>query len=301
MSFDAKSFVAGLTEPTGFKAVSGGQQFLLIGYDNYRRLAFNIRGAFRGSIPKSTQYLETSEGIRANGDRYFQITLKDPRFLRTFLDLLDSLIDRVSNITDTQHAFEKIKEEFIRWKRLFGSPSNSLTEEERIGLVGELAFLKEYAIPTWGPEAAVGAWCGSDGAKKDFFYLDTWYEIKSVKVGLDSVTITSLEQLDGDSGHLVLIRYEKKPDVASGTSLKNLISWMRDNLPVDMAEVVIGAAVSRGYSHQDETDQKYQLAAPTFYAVRNGFPRLTREEIPSTIKNIRYEILLASLENFREE
>ena len=146
----------------------------------------------------------------------------------------------------------------------------------------------------------MNAWCGSDGSKKDFFYMDTWYEIKSVKVGLDSVSISSLEQLEGDNGNLVILRYEKKPDVANGTSLKELMNWLRDNLPVDLAETVIGASVSRGYSHEDQNDTKYSLGEPALYMVKAGFPRLTRSDVPSTIKNIRYDILLISLEDFRE-
>lgn len=300
MSFDAKGFVASLIDPTGFKAVSEGRQYLLIGYDSYGHLAFRVRGTFHGPIPKGTKNLETSDGVYKNGDRYFQIALKDSRFHRTFIDLLESLTDRASIISDTQNAFERIKDEFVRWKKLFGSATTSLTEEGRIGLIGELTFLKDYAIPKWGADAAVNAWCGSDGSKKDFFYMDTWYEIKSVKVGLDSVTISSLEQLEGDNGNLVILRYEKKPDVANGTSLKELMNWLRDNLPVDLAETVIGASVSRGYSHEDQNDTKYSLGEPALYMVKAGFPRLTRSDVPSTIKNIRYDILLISLEDFRE-
>ena len=47
-----------------------------------------------------------------------------------------------------------------------------------MGIIGELLFLKDTMIPTFGVEKAIESWMGPEKTHKDFSFDDKWIEIK---------------------------------------------------------------------------------------------------------------------------
>lgn len=301
MAFSSKDFIEGLPSRIGYRAIDGEGPFLSLGYDNVGHLTFNVRGHFAGSVPDGTAYISCLDGHCDNGDRLFALTLKDARLEKVFYGLVDNLVRQASGCQTSQAAFDTIKGTFLRWRQLFVREPREMSEEQCLGLMGELLFLRDWAIPSFGEDEAVASWCGSEGTKKDFVHGDDWYEIKSVSRGSDSVTISSLEQLDGQgTGHLVLYRYEKTSEAGGGLTLANLVEWAREGLPIDLADRVVGNAVKRGYSF-GTAETSYYFDTAALYRIKEDFPRLTRDDVPSSLKQAKYSLIIAMLDEFKEE
>ena len=51
---------------------------------------------------------------------------------------------------------------------MFQGKPNKLQEQDIMGLIGELLFLRDYMIPTYGEDIALLSWSGSELTHKDF-------------------------------------------------------------------------------------------------------------------------------------
>lgn len=91
---------------------------------------------------------------------------------------------------------------------LFTKTRTSLLSENEIrGLLGELIFLKENMFKKYQMNRSIISWQGCEKAHKDFEINAEWYEVKTIRQNGDTVTISSIEQLDDEKdGKLVVIR-----------------------------------------------------------------------------------------------
>lgn len=95
-------------------------------------------------------------------------------------------------------------------EKMFYGNSKILSENEVIGLIGELLFLKDYCFPIYGISIGLNGWSGPEPTHKDFSYKNEWYEIKSINSFKNTVSISSIEQLDSlVEGKLVVYSFEK--------------------------------------------------------------------------------------------
>src|SRR5208283_4494312 len=93
-----------------------------------------------------------------------------------------------------------------RWKRFFETAGeDGLSEISAQGLLGELIFLRDFAIPeSESPGAAVSSWAVPEPLSKDFQYSGGAIEVKSsVSREHTKVHISGERQLD-DTGFVSL-------------------------------------------------------------------------------------------------
>ena len=221
-----------------------------------------------------------------------------------FYKFCDDLIEETRLIFDANIGYKFVVNRFLLWKKLFVSKKNILSEVEIIGLIGELLFLKNYCFKKFGMQDSLVGWTGMEPTHKDFSYDDYWYEIKTKHVHIQTIKISSLEQLDSPlNGELVVIDLEKMSPEFNGIKLNSLVIEIRNKLfnieDADLFDYKLGQV---GYEYNDDYDDySYELKKITKYKVTRQFPRILRNEIDDRIQKIQYEISVNALTDFTIE
>lgn len=90
------------------------------------------------------------------------------------------------------------------------SKNTLLTEPEILGLIGEILFLRGELAAHIGLSGALKSWSGQELTHKDFPCEDSWFEVKTIYLGTQTVKIPSLEKLTSDiDGELIVYTLEK--------------------------------------------------------------------------------------------
>ena len=179
-----------------------------------------------------------------------------------------------------------------------------LSENEILGLLGELYFLYSYMIPKYGEEVAIRSWSASDPTIKDFSVGDTWYEIKTTGVSSKTIHIHSLQQLEFDRpGKLVLIRLEKMAGSFSGLNLNSLVQTLMNIIASpETLEAFQTKIAQRGYVLNEKYDEYvYEARQMTGYLVDDKFPKMDSNKMDAAIVNAEYDLLINELKNYIAE
>lgn len=211
-------------------------------------------------------------------------------------------------ITETEsyqgnEGYKEIINRYNQWKKMFTGSNKVLTENEVLGLLGELLFLKDVAIPTYGTTDGLNSWSGPEPTHKDFSYKNDWYEIKSINTFKNSVSISSLEQLDSElEGHLVVYSFEKMSPSFSGISLNRIVSEIIRDLSFDTdKDIFLNKLKQVGYSYNELYDNYvFNLIKKESYLVNDDFPRIKLDDLKKGITKVQYEVLLSLIEKNKE-
>jgi hypothetical protein len=184
---------------------------------------------------------------------------------------------------------------------MFSSDKKALDEKQIKGLLGELMFLKEFAFEKYGIRDAIIGWSGTEPTHKDFSYGDEWFEIKTINDGKSTISISSIEQLDSISnGKLVIYELQKMSPTFNGLSLNNFVAQIKEQIiDEDTLDILENKLLQAGYIYSPNYDDfVFCLMGNNAYDVNENFPRIKRENIPSEIVSVKYEIFISSIEKF---
>ena len=177
-----------------------------------------------------------------------------------------------------------------------------MSDNEIIGLIGELLFLQDYVIPQWGISKALESWMGPEKTHKDFSMDTDWYEIKAINSGKDSVKISSLEQLDSEiDGHLAVYCLEKMSPSFSGIKLNTVVTNLLAKMGTpNNREAFLSKLSLYNFDFSPEYDNYvYSLIGFSMYSVSGDFPRLCKRDISTAINKIQYDIILSEIEEYK--
>lgn len=301
------------------------QRFLeMHGLDNYQRidpehpvaLYIGLDGNARYSLFCITETLP-SKGLTSSriitvfvGKRYdgtFGITfsLADQAFADHFISFCADMIRASRSVKDPKKTADFMCARYVQWQKAFSRNNNGLLSPSEIkGLIGEMYFLKSSLIPRYGEAAALSAWCGPEMSDRDFECQDTWFEVKATVSGAAAVSISSVEQLDTDrSGHLVVIFLDKTSTAdVSALTLNKMYHMLRKSLSSDLlAQKLDTVLLSFGYYENDAYDAYcFRYSGAASYSVDSDFPCMRRKNIPIAAQNVRYDLSLAAIQEFKE-
>ena len=201
---------------------------------------------------------------------------------------------------DKYTASSKILSRLIRWVRFLQLNKRAHLEPSVIrGLIGELYFMLRHLTPTYGITKALGSWLGPKGAPHDFCVGETSVEVKTTKEeSHHEVTISSAEQLTISSGELFLYILILAPTVetdSTAISLGDLIDEATALLANDFNALncFYDLLAEIGYYPDSEQETaKFIAVDEKSYKIRDGFPRITKDILPSGIKHLQYTISL---------
>ncbi|MGO7323788.1 PD-(D/E)XK motif protein [Rhizobium ruizarguesonis] len=236
---------------------------------------------------------------RLVGDRLsLVLSLGDNGLIELFEALCRNIADGGEQAANHQDALFHTVQRTRRWHHLLrGGSTGELTLEEQRGLIGEIAFLQELAA-TIGPDAAIEAWKGPDGASKDFEFPNICVELKARRSAAKPyVAISSVEQLADVDGARVFLRVT---DVTAAMTPEGLT--LHDHVAATLLALQTSAfAVARfdqmifdfGYDPVHKYDgRRWFIGESREFEVLEGFPRIV-PPIASGVTDVRYSIGLA--------
>lgn len=181
------------------------------------------------------------------------------------------------------------------WQEFMRKGSQTLSPEEEIGLVGELALLRaiiEAGVPL---AVAIESWVGPLDGIQDFELGTGALEVKATLsvVGFPA-TIGSLEQLDDSTRQPLFLAGARLRQTESGRSLPDLVAEMRNSAKGDAeATRLLGERlIAAGYfdAHAKCYVRRFALADTRVVEVKDGFPRITLGSVPLGVTRATYEV-----------
>lgn len=252
--------------------------------------------------PPAYSAFDISVGRRTDGRWATSLSLSQESLRPQFASMCDRMIELGASLSPGMDASVFLLQQVARWHRMLALGADGLmTAEEQRGLLGELVVL-DAAIGRFGADAAVAGWVGPDDAPQDFLLPACPVEVKTILAGGQSVTISSLEQLDIAEGALSIAIVEIV-QCANGTGGMSLAETIR-RLRMLLDEQVQARAsfddqlLKTGYSDRDEYgDVEFRVIRTRWFRVASDFPRLVRSAVPLAIVGARYQLLLSAIAN----
>ena len=252
------------------------------------------------------------EGIEADNSIYKNVarlifTLKDKDNWEMFYALCLNLMSSTNKATVPEKAPSLILSRLKRWQRfLKKSKLDILSEEEIKGLIGELIFLRDWAIPRYGATNAVKFWLGPEGAPQDFSINNLAIEVKcQLGSTRPTIKISSIDQLYTQMTNLVLYvitlgksTYENKESI----NLPDLIEEIETKIEGEGSPSINRfqeLLMEVGYLFKEKYyDFNYLFLGERAFNVVDDFPRLLPSDIKDGIDKIRYNINLNDCSGF---
>lgn len=285
----------------GFLLVSGDHPLSFhIGYYG-EQMCFMVLDTGKVEKTASSKAINSSCVEMDNGKYALRFLLNYPSLNELFVKLCWDLIDCSQNNLD---PIATILSRFNSWMRLLQKRGEGLlSPSAQKGLIGELLFLKELIVSE-GSIKALNSWVGPEGSDQDFICENSWNEIKATTIASTTVVISSLQQLDrNDNGHLVVYFMDKTASNGVQTlSLPEVVDDVKKLLPIGATDLFLCKLAMCGYYLKDReryNEMRYRLSEKRVYSVEEGFPKLTRGNVPSEVHNAKYELDLLTIDRFR--
>ena len=209
---DLKALFESITEKDVFKRVDGTHPLdLYVGIDDMARWTMLLICPSRPKHLSSSKMICGKIGQRKDGRWSVSLSLIDDTYRDMFVLFCSDIIDSSRSIQNKDNGTRFIIRRYEEWKRMLANSKGELLSSEEIkGLLGEMYILDTELMDRYGPEEAALSWTGPEFAHQDFIIRDTWYEVKTVSTGKDTVNISSIEQLDCmNQGHVIVVFADK--------------------------------------------------------------------------------------------
>lgn len=258
-----------------------------------------------GTLPSSKSILVTHGKRDVDGNWTLSFDLMRKEQESVFSILCSDILVYSQLATSEHNALVLVSKRFKQWNKLLEHQGKSIMDEgSRKGLIGEVLFLISLVEGGMDVARAILGWVGPDEADQDFVYSDKWYEIKSVGISAERVSISSLEQLNNvDYGDLVIMRIDKcapeKPGALSLMGAVNKAISLSEQYS-DSKELLEQKLYKYGYIDLPEYDeQKYFYSGSHHYLVNESFPKLISTNVPAEVLSVQYAISLSSIEPWK--
>jgi hypothetical protein len=208
-----------------------------------------------------------------------------PNFTAVAAEIIEALQ------ADDRDVLESLESILDRWRWFWGVVPDVLTQEQAVGLFGELWFLEFWLPPI--DAAVLRAWTGPAGDRHDFKWTAASVEVKATRVRSDGAAkhrISSLDQLEApEQGQLHLFSLRATVDPIGSHSLNASVDRLRATLAArpELLHQFDERLGLLGYnpSHRQHYDTPLRVIAEELYRVDEGFPRLIPDSFPDGVPN----------------
>lgn len=273
--------------------------YLGIDHEGRKSLAL-VMNARRERIT-STQTINAQFFKREDGQIMLCFSLVDDQLSDIFYKFCEDIIESTRH-NRQEDGFAPAVERWDTWIKFFAKTSLPLSENEILGLIGEIYFLQNVMMPKYGQDVALESYIGTDRAHKDFEVNDTWYEIKSIHNGVRTVKISSIEQLDSNEvGHLEIITFDQStPTYEDNITLNNVILGFRNSLERKWQLKFDEKMRKAGYLEDERYDEyNFLFVKIDEYTVSSDFPKLSKSDLPNGITKASYEIDISAIQGYK--
>ena len=274
---------------------------VFLGVDDQGRKSLVITlGASRGRVV-SSKTIAVDFFVRPDGRNSLRFSLEDDDLRDIFYKFCEDIIESTRNSNPTDGFFPIIRR-WDTWITFFQRTALPLSENEIVGLIGEIHFLQNVMVKKYGTDRALEAFIGIDKAHKDFEIDDTWYEVKTIHNGVRAVKISSIEQLDADTtGKLEIITLDQgTPGTDSSITLNSIARQFREQL--NQAQLIdFDEKLRKSNYIEDERydDYNYLFIKRDEYEVTGDFPRIMAGMLPTGVTKATYEIDISAIQQYK--
>lgn len=278
-----------------------------IGYESINQKTLLLISNFEPTTIPSSKSILVAVGKRADNKWALSFRLIRNEQEDVFIRLSCDLIESSRNQTNNFQGLEFVLHRYNQWAKLMEvQPTGLLSESQKKGLIGEIIFLQQIISKGIPLISAVRGWIGPEGADQDFVYSDGWHEVKALGMGAKTVSISSLEQLDAElPGELVLYFIDKStPHDDNGFTLNKKVDETRQCLQNSYlaGNLFNEKLLQYGYIELPEYDSSwYRLRRCEKYVLDHHFPRLVKENVPSQVTTVNYQLSIESIERWKVE
>lgn len=275
-----------------------------IGRDHRGRYVFQLDADYADAatleLPKMSALTCEIEPVQGGRSRLVLVLSHAPDF-RNFALMCSSLMLATADLAPAQSAtgLTRAVEELRRWQEMLRRRSERLlSKKERIGLFGELLFLRDVLSDRMGWNAAVKCWNGSGRHEQDFVVAANIFEVKTQVVTADRrIRISSEDQLDPVQGRILLCNQGIAPVAPADAQSRTL-----NDLVTEISEAVAGTGpgvpelfeislLKAGYEERPEYGEESWVPVDrAYYEVRGDFPRIERGDLRSGVEMVKYTI-----------
>lgn len=279
--------------------------------EKLRCIAFRISAAFPFDESQWNKLkdikIETLPDERDKSKKFLLILLLNKQHKDIFSTLCEDLIFGVSDVSTEQTLVEKLLERLAKWQSLFEKVGKQgLSDEAQRGLYGEIYFLRFFLTNNSDKNYCVKSWLGPEKSIQDFQYSNWAVEVKTTHGNNhQKIHITSERQLDDSIiEKIFLFHLSLDVRVGNGESLNILIDEVSELLnDYTMASNLFKLKLlESGYYdiHKPLYDERgYTIRQENIYRVTGNFPRITENQIPIGVGDVRYSIVLSESEEWR--
>lgn len=279
--------------------------------EKLRCIAFRISASFpfeenQWSKLKDIK-IKTLPDERYKTKKFLLILLLNKQHKDIFSTLCEDLIFGVSEVTIEQILVEKLLERLAKWQSLFEKVGKQgLSDEAQRGLYGEIYFLRVFLNNASDKNYCLKSWLGSEKSIQDFQYSNWAVEVKTTHGNNhQKIHITSERQLD-DSIVEKIFLYHLSLDirVGNGESLNSLIDdvseLLNDNtMASNLFKLKLLESGFYDIHRPLYEERGYTIRQENLYRVFGNFPRITENQIPIGVGDVRYSIVLSESEEWR--
>ncbi|MEU7971015.1 PD-(D/E)XK motif protein [Micromonospora sp. NPDC049089] len=220
---------------------------------------------------------------RADENTWIDLSCPEPALQRLFTSFAEEVVGTLAAGASANP--DPITEAAERWHKFWSVPTDGLSLDAQVGLIGELWLLTRW-LPSL-TRAAVRSWQGPLGGRHDFIGSRLSVEVKTSGslTGPTLHRIRSLDQLAPPvSGVLYLMSLRLAGDPLGEITLDDLIRQARAMAEHDdlLADELDQRLASTGWTPADlgRYDRSWRLLHQALYEVSEGFPRLTSASFP---------------------
>lgn len=205
-------------------------------------------------------------------------------------------------LKDRCDPVEAINAVIGKWKSFWGKPPGDvLSEEEQMGLVGELALLERIIVKKG--TGFVKCWFGPAG-KHDFQSCALNLEVKTTSRGRHSHIINGIDQLTPPLNKKLFVVSKLAAQDESGMSLTAVVAAIERLLKKSPADYHAFASMlsNSGYRREHERDYlnfRFLFSEEKWFEVDRSFPKMSSAELKhalsSRISEVRYRLDLEGL------
>jgi hypothetical protein len=234
------------------------------------------------------------------------ITLESNANEDIFTLLINSIISSIENTVDSSAVLHLIFKVINRWKLFLANRRiQTLTTAQVRGLYAELTFLMTLLAEVNIQDylSVLEAWKGPEKTQHDFIFNNISIEIKSLNGDERStVRISSEDQLESKFKKLALKIYTlgESENSEKSLSLNNVVESIYSTLEShDLINIFCSKLSLAGYLPLDIYNKPcFYISSEKTFSVAEGFPRLTRDNLPFGIVRTNYEIQLSEIIKF---
>ncbi|RUZ75078.1 PD-(D/E)XK motif protein [Mesorhizobium sp. M7A.F.Ca.US.006.01.1.1] len=266
-----------------------GDEALLVG--------FSIAAPAATDLPQGRGFSVSRVGDAPSGgfDVWFGVSRKPTASLEMFTLMAADLLASVSAAKgEEQKAYYQFLSRIRSWQQFMERPRDRrLSEEEELGLFGELTIVGRLLDRGVPPSVVMQCWKGPANGLRDFMGEMHDVEVKAtISPNGFPARISSLEQLDDVAGRSVFLAALRFSLQDAATSLPALIADIREKAGGDGRIGLERNLLLAGYddAHADEYVRCFEPMDERIFRMGDGFPRLSRSSAPLAVRAAKYEL-----------